>query len=214
MHQLTSTYSHRTNARLGRDGPLFRGRFHSIPVETDSYLIWVTRYIHRNALDLPGVDSPEDHRWSSYRAYLGLRPVAPFLDVRPVLDLVGGPPGLATLTEDPAVRPSIDDVRRLVACAVAVDDLSHPIGDPTGGHIARTVMVLLAAGATDPALRHAAARQLGHRSPAAARSARHRAQKRLQAEPAVARSLAWAERALTADRPPARTVTVGARHRP
>ncbi len=202
MHQLTSTYSHRTNGRLGRDGPLFRGRFHSIPVETDGYLIWVTRYIHRNPLDLPGVRSPADHRWSSYRAYLGLRPIAPFLDVRPVLELVGGPRGLAALTEDPSMRPSVEDVRRLIECAIAVDDLGHPAEVPSRAHLARSVTVLLAARTPDPELRSQLDAVLGHRSPRAAREAVRRAEARLADDDAIGRVIAWVEQALT----PARLV--------
>ena len=56
-------------------------------VADDVYLKWVVRYIHRNALDVAGVDSCEDYRWSSYRTYLGLRPAAPFLNVRFLLEL-------------------------------------------------------------------------------------------------------------------------------
>ena len=51
MHHLTSVYSRHVNDRLARDGPLVRGRFHSIPVESDLQLLTVTRYVHRNPLD-------------------------------------------------------------------------------------------------------------------------------------------------------------------
>ena len=71
MHHLGSVYTRHVNDRLGRDGPLFRGRFHSIPVEDDAYLLTAVRYIHRNPIGLPGVSGPADHRWSSYRTYLG-----------------------------------------------------------------------------------------------------------------------------------------------
>lgn len=207
MHQLTSTYSHRVNMRRGRDGPLFRGRFHSIPVETDAYLLWVTRYIHRNPLDLPGVDAAADYRWSSYRTYLGRRPAPPFLDVRPVLDLVGGPRELAVLTEDPLRRPPVEGVRRLVECAIAVDDLDHPAEVPSRAHLARSVTVLLAARTSDPELRSQLDAALGHRSPRAAREAVRRAEVRLADDDAVGRVIAWVEQALTPR-------TVGAWHQP
>ena len=48
------------------------------------------RYIHRNPLDLPGVDEPANYRWSSHRTYLGLRACPPWLVTSTVLDVFGG----------------------------------------------------------------------------------------------------------------------------
>lgn len=73
MQRLGSLYTRHVNDRLGRDGPLFRGRFHSRLIADDAHLVATVRYIHRNALDLPGVSRTRDYRWSSHRAYLGLR---------------------------------------------------------------------------------------------------------------------------------------------
>jgi REP element-mobilizing transposase RayT len=87
MHYLGTTYTTRTNRRRDRDGPLFRGRFHSIPVETDTYLTWSARYIHRNPLDVAGVTRAADYRWSSYRTYLGHRRAPTFLDTDLILGL-------------------------------------------------------------------------------------------------------------------------------
>lgn len=85
MHDLTSTYVRHVNDRLGRDGPLFRGRFKSLTVDTDAYLLAATRYIHRNPLDISGIDAVEDHRWSSHRTYLGFRRRPPWLKTDVVL---------------------------------------------------------------------------------------------------------------------------------
>jgi hypothetical protein len=42
-------------------------------ITDDRQLLATVRYIHRNPLDLPGVTRARDYRWSSHRAYLGLR---------------------------------------------------------------------------------------------------------------------------------------------
>ena len=73
MQRLGSMYTRHVNDRLGRDGALFRGRFHSRSITTDAHLMAAVRYIHRNALDIENVDSVSNYRWSSHRAYLGLR---------------------------------------------------------------------------------------------------------------------------------------------
>jgi REP element-mobilizing transposase RayT len=89
MQRLGSIYTRHANDRVGRDGALFRGRFHSRLVETDAHLRAAVRYIHRNALDLPGVDHVERYRWSSHRAYLGYRTVPPWLRTDVVLSQFG-----------------------------------------------------------------------------------------------------------------------------
>ena len=73
MQHLGSMYTRHVNDRLGRDGPLFRGRFRSRLITDDRQLLATVRYIHRNPLDLPGVTLARDYRWSSHRTYLGLR---------------------------------------------------------------------------------------------------------------------------------------------
>lgn len=63
------TYTNRFNARNSRSGHLFQGRFKSMVVEDDAYLMRLSLYIHRNPLRAGIVTRLADHRWSSYRAY-------------------------------------------------------------------------------------------------------------------------------------------------
>ncbi len=86
MQRLGSLYTRHVNDRLGRDGALFRGRFHSRLITEDAHLVATVRYIHRNALDLDGVARVRDYRWSSHRAYLGLRIPPPWLCTDHVFD--------------------------------------------------------------------------------------------------------------------------------
>lgn len=55
MHDVTATFTRHVNDRLGRDGPLVRGRFRSFIVDSDAYVLCATRYIHRNPLDIADV---------------------------------------------------------------------------------------------------------------------------------------------------------------
>ncbi len=48
MRQINGVYTQRYNRRYNIDGQLFRGRYKSILVEEDSYLLESLRYIHRN----------------------------------------------------------------------------------------------------------------------------------------------------------------------
>ncbi len=90
MQMIGSVYTRHVNDRVGRDGPLFRGRFHSIPIVTDRQLLATVRYIHRNALDVSGVADVAQYRWSSHRTYLGHRTAPGWLRTAHVLSHFGG----------------------------------------------------------------------------------------------------------------------------
>jgi len=98
MQWLHGCYAALFNRWHGRRGHLFRDRFSSSIIDSDEYLLESTRYIHLNPVRAGLVLRPEDHRWSSYRRYVGgideLVPVEP--------DLV-----LALLSENPERRESL-----------------------------------------------------------------------------------------------------------
>ena len=48
MRHLDGIYTQRFNRQTRTDGPLFRGRYKSILVECDNYLLQLSRYIHLN----------------------------------------------------------------------------------------------------------------------------------------------------------------------
>ena len=50
MRHLKGVYTQRYNVGHGSGGTLFRGRYKSILVEADSYVLQLVRYIHRNPL--------------------------------------------------------------------------------------------------------------------------------------------------------------------
>jgi REP element-mobilizing transposase RayT len=67
MQWLGVTYTRRFNLRHFRSGHLFQGRFKSIIVQNDAYLMRLSCYIHRNPLRAGIVKRLADYRWSSYR---------------------------------------------------------------------------------------------------------------------------------------------------
>jgi REP-associated tyrosine transposase len=69
MQWLGVTYTRRFNLRHFRSGHLFQGRFKSIIVQNDAYLMRLSCYIHRNPLRAGIVKRLAGYRWSSYRAY-------------------------------------------------------------------------------------------------------------------------------------------------
>ncbi len=70
MRHINGVYTQRYNRSHGYDGQLFRGRYKSILVEEDSYLLELVRYIHRNPLRAGLVERLSDYPWSSHQSYL------------------------------------------------------------------------------------------------------------------------------------------------
>ena len=71
MRHINGVYTQRHNRLKHTDGPLFRGRYKAILVDKDAYLLQLSRYIHRNPIDMkqPMVRNLHDYQWSSYPAY-------------------------------------------------------------------------------------------------------------------------------------------------
>ncbi|MGB0114370.1 MAG: transposase [Ilumatobacteraceae bacterium] len=126
MQRLGSLYTRHVNDRIGRDGALFRGRFHGRLIEDERYLVAACRYIHRNALDLPGVDSPDRYRWSSHRTYLGHRAAPSWMRTDVILDHFGGDRAefdrFVRADESTLARPTATpgDLQRVTAAAELV----------------------------------------------------------------------------------------------
>lgn len=89
MRHINGLLTQRFNRRTGRDGPLFRGRYKAILVDADSYLLAVSRYIHRNPLDAGLVKRLDRYADSSYPAYLEQVPRPGWLRTDTVLGMLG-----------------------------------------------------------------------------------------------------------------------------
>ncbi len=80
MRQINGVYTRRFNTRHKKSGHLFQGRFKSILVERDSYLLEVNRYISLNPVRAGMVTDPAKYRWSSFAAMTGKGDAPPFLN--------------------------------------------------------------------------------------------------------------------------------------
>ena len=91
MRHINGVYTQRYNRLKHTDGPLFRGRYKAILVETDRYLLPLSRYIHRNPIETPRspVQALETYSWSSYPAYLNQIPCPPWLSRELIYEVLG-----------------------------------------------------------------------------------------------------------------------------
>jgi putative transposase len=70
MHYINSSYTNYINRSKERSGHLFQGRYKAILVDTDNYLLELSRYIHINPVKAGIVGAPQDYPYSSYRSFI------------------------------------------------------------------------------------------------------------------------------------------------
>ena len=70
MRHINGVYTQRLNKRHKLDGSLFRGRYKSILIEEEAYLLELVRYIHRNPLKAGLENELGEYEWCSHRGYL------------------------------------------------------------------------------------------------------------------------------------------------
>ncbi len=117
MHAIQSGYTTYFNTKRGRSGHLFQGRYKSILVDKDAYLLELSRYIHLNSVRTHMTDTPEAYPFSSYPAFIDPRhETFVFRDL--ILNMSHGPEGY----------------RRFVASGLT-EDLKNPSTDIYGGMI-------------------------------------------------------------------------------
>ena len=89
MRHIDGVFVQRFNLRHNFDGSLFRGRYKSILVEKDNYLLEVFRYIHLQSVRAGICKKPEDHIWTSHRDYISRESSEPWLRKDVILSLFG-----------------------------------------------------------------------------------------------------------------------------
>lgn len=86
MQYLLGCYTQKFNFFNARDGALLRGRYKSIVVEENSYLLQVCRYIHLNPLAANMCQQLREYPWSSYLSYVN-RYKYPWLHTSYILEM-------------------------------------------------------------------------------------------------------------------------------
>ena len=95
MRHVNGVYTQRYNRHHKIDGQLFRGRYKSVLVEEDTYLLELLRYIHRNPVKAGICQAVGDYCWSSHSGYLSTAKKWDWLHKQALLDLFSTNPGAA-----------------------------------------------------------------------------------------------------------------------
>lgn len=69
MFNINNVFVRYVNKELKRSGHVYESRYKSKQITTDTYLLWVLRYIHRNPIRAKMVENLDDYKWSSHYFY-------------------------------------------------------------------------------------------------------------------------------------------------
>jgi REP element-mobilizing transposase RayT len=73
MHNIAAEFARAMQLKLETTGHFFERRYHAALVDTDSYMLELLRYVHRNPVCAGLAPTPSGYRWSSHHHYVGGR---------------------------------------------------------------------------------------------------------------------------------------------
>lgn len=120
MRQLNGVFTQRSNRRHRRVGHVFQGRYKSILVQKETYLLELARYVVLNPVRAGMVRAAKDWPWSSYRATAGWTEPPACLHVDWLLSAFGTRRNAASaayrkfVSQGRSASPPWDDLKRQV----------------------------------------------------------------------------------------------------
>lgn len=140
------SYTQQFNNRHGRDGALFRGRFHSVLIDSNTYFDRVARYIELNpvAAQLVSADQLARYRWSSFQYYAEAKPTPLWLSTAPLLDRFSSTKQYLRFVQSAMTDSELDNFyRRLGANSVLGEQafLDRISSDIPGGYKANATRI-------------------------------------------------------------------------
>ena len=89
MHYIGSAYGSFLRRQKGWIGHVFAGRYKSLCVEKEGYLLELSRYIHLNPVRAGLAEKPEGYKWSSYLYYIWNKKAPESLNTKWLLEEYG-----------------------------------------------------------------------------------------------------------------------------
>lgn len=119
MHWLLTSHVQRHRARYKTSGRIWQGRYKAFPIQADTHLLMVLRYVERNPVRASLAHRSADWPWSSARVRAGLA------DSRSLLapSLVPLPSPWLEWVDEPLTQAELANVRTSV-------NRNRPYGDP------------------------------------------------------------------------------------
>jgi putative transposase len=112
MRSLGTKYSMYFNSKYKRVGPLFQGTYKAVLIEKEEQLIYLTKYIHRNPLEINPQKPLSNYPYSSYPTYLG-KNTTPWVNSQIILDYFSNQNPLLSYQSFVEETPDYPDITHL-----------------------------------------------------------------------------------------------------
>lgn len=73
LSKICTSYSIYFNKKYQKVGHVFQDKFKQVLVDDNSYLLWLSAYIHLNPITAKITSNPSDYKWSSYPDFIKIR---------------------------------------------------------------------------------------------------------------------------------------------
>ncbi|MFY9492938.1 MAG: transposase [Minisyncoccia bacterium] len=92
LHKILTSHAKYFNLKYDRRGHVFEGKFNSRYIDSNRYLLYVSRYIHRNHKKLSdGSRRLESYPWSSYQDFVSNNRWKKLLNMEPIVSQFNSP---------------------------------------------------------------------------------------------------------------------------
>ena len=131
MRRFNICYTGWFNHRHGRCGHLYQGRYKSMLIDADNYMLEVTRYVHLNPIRKKHVKKKEcllkwqylkAYKWTSLPGYINKRAALAYIDYDMVLNMIGGRHAYTTFLRDGLTTHLRNPFKRAIYQSVLGDD--------------------------------------------------------------------------------------------
>lgn len=92
LHKILTSHAKYFNLKYDRRGHVFESKFNSRHIDNNRYLLYLSRYVHRNHNKLSNWSRKlESYPWSSYQDFIGSNRWGELLNVEPVISQFANP---------------------------------------------------------------------------------------------------------------------------
>jgi putative transposase len=85
MRRVIITYAMYFQKKYDHSGTIFQGKFKNVLVDSDSQLLQLSKYIHKNPIEILGSEPLSDYKFSSYKYYISTKEYPDWLDKESIL---------------------------------------------------------------------------------------------------------------------------------
>lgn len=91
MRRITITFAMYYTNKYKHSGTIFQGKYKNVLVDSDIQLQQLSKYIHRNPIEIQGSEPLHNYKYSSYRYYIGQEVPPEWININDIISFFSRP---------------------------------------------------------------------------------------------------------------------------